>query len=98
MTVKERAAHIVRLLKTEYPIPECTLDHDAAWQLLFNARLAAQCTDKRVNLVTPALFKAYPTAEEISMCPLYQQALFQRPARGMCLVVWRFHLQVRDCP
>lgn len=79
MTVKERAAHIVRLLKTEYPIPECTLDHDAAWQLLFNARLAAQCTDKRVNEVAVGLYKRFPTLEDFASADISELEEYIRP-------------------
>lgn len=57
---KKRAAEIVRLLKEEYPLSDCTLAYSDPLQLLIATQLAAQCTDARVNMVTPALFKAYP--------------------------------------
>ena len=60
---KELALEVIRRLKAEYPDAGCTLDYDHAWQLLVSVRLAAQCTDARVNLVTPALFARFPTLE-----------------------------------
>ena len=60
---KALALEVIARLKKEYPDAACTLDYDHAWQLLVSVRLAAQCTDARVNLVTPALFARYPTLE-----------------------------------
>ncbi|MEP6756011.1 MAG: endonuclease III [Chthonomonadales bacterium] len=59
---KENAAQILAILKEIYPDPECALIHDGPWQLLCATILSAQCTDARVNIVTPALFKRFPTA------------------------------------
>ncbi|MFI5210964.1 MAG: endonuclease III, partial [Gemmatimonadales bacterium] len=56
----ERAAKILARLKAAYPDADCALEHADAWQLLVATILSAQCTDVRVNLVTPALFEAYP--------------------------------------
>lgn len=61
MRTKAEAAAIVAALEAEYPDARCGLTHQDPWQLLVAVRLSAQCTDKRVNLVTPALFAAYPT-------------------------------------
>ena len=58
---KKLALEVIDRLKKEYPDAGCTLDYDHAWQLLVSVRLAAQCTDARVNLVTPALFARFPT-------------------------------------
>ncbi|MEG0751329.1 MAG: endonuclease III [Oscillospiraceae bacterium] len=66
MTKKERAAKIVEALKIEYTVPECTLDYADAWQLLVSVRLAAQCTDARVNVVTQDLFEKYPSAQALA--------------------------------
>ena len=63
MTKQELAAICIARLKAEYPDSDCTLDYDHAWQLLVSVRLAAQCTDARVNQVTPALFARFPTLE-----------------------------------
>lgn len=60
---KEHAATVVQRFETEYPKAECSLKADNAFQLLVSTRLSAQCTDARVNIVTPALFKALPTPE-----------------------------------
>ena len=63
MTKKERALGIVEGLEKEYPAALCSLDYGKDYQLLFSVRLAAQCTDERVNQVTPALFERFPTLE-----------------------------------
>ena len=60
---KDTAYIIVDRLLAEYPEAECTLDYGKDWQLLFSVRLAAQCTDERVNRITPALFERFPTLE-----------------------------------
>ena len=54
---------LISRLEEEYPEALCSLDYSVDWQLLFATRLAAQCTDERVNKVTPALFSRYPTLE-----------------------------------
>ena len=54
---------IIQTLKELYPDAECSLDYRKDYELLFSVRLAAQCTDARVNLVTPALFERYPTLQ-----------------------------------
>ena len=51
MTKKQRALEVIERLKREYPDAGCTLDYDQAWKLLVSVRLAAQCTDARVNVV-----------------------------------------------
>lgn len=79
MNLKKRAAKLVELLKEEYPIPECTLDHDDAWQLLFNARLAAQCTDKRVNEVAVDLYRKFPTLEAFASAEISELEEIIRP-------------------
>ena len=61
-SVKEINA-IIQELKVLYPDAECSLDYKKDYELLFSVRLAAQCTDARVNLVTPALFARYPSLE-----------------------------------
>ena len=63
MRTKEQAAEIVRLLEEEYPDALCSLEFDKDYELLFSVRLSAQCTDERVNMVTPALFARFPTLE-----------------------------------
>ena len=66
MTKKQRAAAAVERLKAVYPEAICSLTYTSAWQLLVATRLSAQCTDARVNLVTPALFARYPTMQEMA--------------------------------
>lgn len=63
MRTQEQVNEIVRLLMEEYPLADCTLDWNKAYELLFSVRLAAQCTDERVNKITPALFARFPTLE-----------------------------------
>ena len=66
MTKKEIAKRAVEALKTEYPDAICSLVYDDPLQLLIATRLAAQCTDARVNIVTPALFDRFKTAEDFA--------------------------------
>ena len=63
MRTPEQVQEIVRLLLEEYPEASCTLDYGKDYELLFSVRLAAQCTDERVNQITPALFERFPTLE-----------------------------------
>ena len=58
---KQRAEEIVRRLRAEYPDTHCTLAYDEAWKLLVSVRLAAQCTDARVDQITPVLYEHFPT-------------------------------------
>jgi endonuclease III len=62
----DRARKIARLLAVEYPDARCMLDHENPFQLLVATILAAQCTDERVNMVTPALFKRFGTPREMA--------------------------------
>ena len=64
MTKKERAKLIVEALKNEYPEAVCSLESQNPFELLVATRLSAQCTDARVNLVTPALFTRYKTLDD----------------------------------
>lgn len=66
MTKKEIALAAVDALKEEYPDAKCSLDYKTPLQLLIATRLSAQCTDARVNLVTPALFERFPDAESFA--------------------------------
>ena len=66
MKTKERALAIVEILKRVYPTAHCELDYTNAFELLIATILSAQCTDKRVNLVTPGLFKKYPTIKTLA--------------------------------
>lgn len=66
---RERAAEIVRRLHAEYPDARCSLDHTNAYELLTATILSAQCTDERVNMVTPALFRRYPAPAQLAAAP-----------------------------
>ncbi len=70
--MKEIAEKAVQLLKQEYPDAICSLESKDAFQLLVATRLSAQCTDARVNLVTPALFAALPDAKAFAAAPVEQ--------------------------
>ena len=63
MRKKQLALEVIERLKKEYPDAHCTLDYDKAWQLLVSVRLAAQCTDERVNMITPTLYERFPTLQ-----------------------------------
>ena len=63
MERKELALTVIERLKNEYPLADCTLDYDEAWKLLVSVRLAAQCTDARVNVVVQDLYAKYPDEE-----------------------------------
>jgi len=64
--LKKHARKIVRGLAKTYPIADCALTHDSPFQLLAATILSAQCTDERVNMVTPKLFEKYPTPEKLA--------------------------------
>lgn len=66
MTKKQLALAVIERLKAQYPLAECTLDYEHAWQLLVEVRLAAQCTDARVNIVVQELFAKYPGVEALA--------------------------------
>lgn len=66
MTKEQLALEIIERLKEEYPDADCTLDYDQAWKLLVSVRLAAQCTDARVNVVVEGLFEKYPSIEALA--------------------------------
>lgn len=98
MTKKEIAEKAVEALKKEYPDAICSLTYTDPLQLLIATRLAAQCTDARVNLVTPALFERFKTAEDfasstseevaeyIKSCGLYKTKSRDIVALGKMLV------------
>ena len=69
-TKKQRALDIIELLKQEYPDAGCTLEYDDAWTLLVSVRLAAQCTDARVNVVVEGLFAKYPSVQDLADAPV----------------------------
>lgn len=66
MTIKERYARCIEWFEATNPVPTTELRYDSPYQLLVAVILSAQCTDKRVNMITPALFEAYPTAADMA--------------------------------
>jgi len=68
-TLSDYAAELLRRLSALYPDAHCELDHASPWQLIVATVLSAQCTDKRVNMVTPLLFAAYPTPADLAEAP-----------------------------
>ena len=96
-----RARETHERLKDEYPDAECALTHDSPYQLLVATILSAQCTDKRVNMVTPALFARYRAPEDLAACNpteleeiIHSTGFFQAKARnliGMADRLVRYH-------
>lgn len=70
MDIQERVAGVVEALKESYPDPRCALEYEKDYELMIAVRLSAQCTDERVNLVTPALFARYPTLESLAQADI----------------------------
>ena len=68
--MEEKVLSIINILKERYPDPMCALHYQKDYELMIAVRLSAQCTDARVNLVTPALFEAYPTLESMAAAPI----------------------------
>lgn len=79
MTKKELAAEIIERLKKEYPVAECSLDYDHAWKLLVSVRLAAQCTDARVNVVVEELYAKYPDVDALAAAEVEEIEKIVRP-------------------
>ena len=79
MTKKQRALAIVQRLIEIYPMSECSLEYDEAYRLLIAVRLAAQCTDARVNTVTPILFQKFPTLQSLADATVDQVAEIVHP-------------------
>ncbi|MBQ7536471.1 MAG: endonuclease III [Stomatobaculum sp.] len=79
MTKKKLALEVIRRLKEEYPDTHCTLAYDKAWQLLVSVRLAAQCTDKRVDMITPVLYSKFPGIAALAEAPVEEIEEIVRP-------------------
>lgn len=69
MRKKELALEVIRRLKEEYPNSGCTLEYTDAWKLLISVRLAAQCTDERVNRIVPLLYEKFPDVNALADAP-----------------------------
>ena len=63
---RELALKVIEKLKEEYPDADCTLEYNEAWKLLVSVRLAAQCTDERVNMIVPSLYEKFPSVKALS--------------------------------
>lgn len=70
MNKKQLAKEIIERLKKEYPDAACSLDYEDAWKLLVSVRLAAQCTDERVNRIVPGLYEKFPNIESLAEAPV----------------------------
>lgn len=79
MRKKELAKIIIQRLKEEYPDADCTLDYNDAWKLLISVRLAAQCTDARVNVVVPNLYAKFPTIDSLANADVNEIEEIVRP-------------------
>lgn len=79
MTKQELALEIIERLKKEYPDADCTLDYNQAWKLLVSVRLAAQCTDARVNVVVQELYKEYPDVNALAAAPVEEIERIVKP-------------------
>ena len=79
MTKEELALEVIERLKKEYPLAQCTLDYDQAWKLLVSVRLAAQCTDARVNVVVVDLYAKYPDVAALAEAPVEEIEKIVRP-------------------
>ncbi len=91
MTKQEKALEVITRLQKEYPDAGCTLDYDNAWKLLVSVRLAAQCTDARVNVVVEDLYAKYPDVNALAEAPVEEIEKIVRPcglgkskARDIC--------------
>lgn len=91
MDKKQRAAEAVRLLEEAYPDAVCSLTYDKPYELLIAVRLSAQCTDARVNMVTPTLFAKYPDLESLAAATpeeigevIKSCGLYKTKARDIC--------------
>lgn len=79
MRRKELAKEIIERLKIEYPDTGCSLEYDDAWKLLVSVRLAAQCTDARVNVVVQELYKRFPDVEALASAEVSEIEQIVRP-------------------
>lgn len=79
MTKEELAKEVIERLKEEYPDAGCTLDYDQAWKLLVSVRLAAQCTDARVNVVVEELYEKYPDVDALARAEVEDIERIVRP-------------------
>lgn len=79
MTKEKLALEMIERLKKEYPQAGCTLDYNEAWKLLVSVRLAAQCTDARVNVIVEELYAVYPDVKSLSKAPVEEIEKIVKP-------------------
>ena len=79
MTKKQRALEIIERLRQEYPDADCTLEYEDAWKLLVSVRLAAQCTDARVNQIVPKLYEKFPDVNALAEAEVEEIEEIVRP-------------------
>ena len=79
MRKKELAKEVIERLKKEYPDAGCSLEYDQAWKLLVSVRLAAQCTDARVNIVVEKLYEKFPDVKTLAEAPVEEIEEIVRP-------------------
>ena len=79
MRKKELAKEVIERLKKEYPDAGCSLEYDQAWKLLVSVRLAAQCTDARVNIVVQKLYEKFPDVKALAEAPVEEIEEIVRP-------------------
>lgn len=103
MTKKQRATIIIERLREAYPDAACTLEYDEAWKLLVEVRLAAQCTDARVNVVVQDLYAKYPTVAALAEAKPEDVEAIVRPcglgrskAKDICACMKVLHEQYQD--
>lgn len=103
MKKKDLALEVIRRLKEEYPASDCTLDYDEAWKLLVSVRLAAQCTDARVNEIVPVLFEKYPSVADLAAASVEDIEAIVRPcglgaskARDISACMKKLHSEYGD--
>lgn len=103
MTKKQRAAIIIERLREAYPDATCTLEYDEAWKLLVEVRLAAQCTDARVNIVVQDLYAKYPTVAALAEAKPEDVEAIVRPcglgrskAKDICACMKALHEKYQD--
>ena len=103
MTKKQLALEVIERLKKEYPDSNCTLAYDKAWQLLVSVRLAAQCTDKRVDMITPLLYEKFPTVADLAQADVSDIEEIVRPcglgnskARDISACMKMLHYEYND--
>lgn len=79
MTKEELTLEVIERLKKEYPLAVCTLDYNDAWKLLVSVRLAAQCTDARVNVVVKDLYAKFPDVDALANAPVEEIEAIVKP-------------------